>query len=138
MYKSLRFEVLMAAAMEDDLSHCLADKLLTICKITWHHFSFISFNSFYSVLEHGASMKHLQRTLFPARLLTSLQVFPAPRASSSTVLRQVVLGLPLLHFPWGFLVQCLSIYRTLIFTHSVSYPFPFPSFYCCGYWFFLG
>jgi hypothetical protein len=68
-----------------------------------------SFNSFYSVLEHRTSTKHLQWTLFPARLLTSLQVFPAFRASS-TVLHQVVLALPLLRDPWGFQSKaCLSV-----------------------------
>lgn len=39
MYETLRFEVPMEAAMEDDLPHYLADKLVTIYEITWHHFS---------------------------------------------------------------------------------------------------
>jgi hypothetical protein len=63
-----------------------------------------SFSSFYSILEHRASKKHVQRTLFPVRLLTSFQIFPAFRASSSTVL-----GLPLLHCPWGSVQSCLFV-----------------------------
>jgi hypothetical protein len=79
--------------------------------------SFIhSFNSFYFVLEHRASTKHLEWTLFPARLLTSLQVFSAirglffnssvPSCSWSTS-PSLLLGVP---------VQSLPLYCTLIFT----------------------
>ena len=53
-------------------------------------------------MEHRASTRFLHRTLFLATHLISVQVFFTPLASSSTVLRHVFFGLPLLRFPWGF------------------------------------
>jgi len=51
---------------------------------------------------HRASTKHRHLVLFPAILLTSLQLFPFSNASLWTVLRHVCPGLPLLFFPCGF------------------------------------
>ena len=48
------------------------------------------------------STKHCHLVLFPAILLTSLQVFPFSNASLWTVLCHLGLGLPLLLFPCGF------------------------------------
>jgi len=49
-----------------------------------------------------ASTKHRHLVLFPAILLTSLQLFPLFSASLWTVLCHVCLGLPLLLFACGF------------------------------------
>ena len=51
---------------------------------------------------HRTLTKHRRLVLFPAILLTSLQLFPFSNASLSTILRHVCLGLPLLLFPCGF------------------------------------
>jgi hypothetical protein len=59
-------------------------------------------NSCYSSPERRASTKQCQRTVFWASAVTSFHVLPAFPASSTTILFQVILGLPLLHCPWGF------------------------------------
>jgi len=58
--------------------------------------------SHHSAIEHRASTRILHLTLFLASVLISVQVFLTPLASLSTVLRYVLLGLPLLHLPRGF------------------------------------
>ena len=75
---------------------------------TSHHHQ----TSRHSATEHGASTSILHLTLFLASVLISAQVILTPLASSSTVLRRVFLGLPLLHLSWGFHSRaCLTIYR---------------------------
>jgi len=65
--------------------------------IVHHHHQFLS-----SLRGHRVSTKHCHLVLFPAILLTSLQLFPFSNASLWTVLRHICLGLPLLLFPCGF------------------------------------
>jgi len=65
--------------------------------IRHHHHQFLL-----SLRTHRASTKHRHLVLFPAILLTSLQLFPFSNASLWTVLHHVCLGLPLLLFPCGF------------------------------------
>jgi hypothetical protein len=97
-----------------------------------------SFNQFL-LLRFGASGFHeasnglcYQPSSWP--LSSSFLLF----GPSSTVLCQVVLGLPLLLFPWGFQSKaCLSIALWSFSSVCYPFPFPFPSFYCCGYWFLL-
>jgi hypothetical protein len=62
-----------------------------------HHHQFLL-----SLRGHRSSTKHRHLLLFPATLLTSLQLFPFSNASLWTVLRHIRLGLPLLLFPCGF------------------------------------
>ena len=52
-------------------------------------------------MAHEASMRDFHFTRSWAHLLASSQVRPLSRSSFSMDLRQVSLGLPLLHFPWG-------------------------------------
>ena len=61
-----------------------------------HHHHFLL-----SIRGHRASTKYRHLVLFPAILLTSLQLFPVSKASLRTVLQHVYLGLPL-PFPCGF------------------------------------
>jgi len=65
--------------------------------ISWHHHQFLL-----SLRGHRTSTKHRHLALFPAILLTSLQLSPFTNASLWTVLSHVCLGLPLLLFPCGF------------------------------------
>ena len=62
----------------------------------------INQQSHHSAAEHRSSTRFLHRTLFSAMYLIPAQDFFTPLASSSTVLRHVFFGLPLLRFPWGF------------------------------------
>jgi len=62
-----------------------------------HHHQFLL-----SLRGHRVSTKHRHLVLFPAILLTSLQLFPFSNASLWTVLRHVCLGHPLHLFPCGF------------------------------------
>jgi len=54
------------------------------------------------LVEHRASMKSFQALWSPAIPLTSFRDLPVLLISSSTVLRHVLFGLPLLLYPWGF------------------------------------
>ena len=54
------------------------------------------------LVEHTASIKSFQALQSPAIPLTSFHDLPVPLTSSSTVLRHVLFGLPLLLYPWGF------------------------------------
>ena len=56
----------------------------------------------HSAAEHRGSTRFLHRNQFLATHLVSAQVVPTPLAYSSTVLRHVFFGLPLLRFTWGF------------------------------------
>ena len=67
------------------------------CCTYHHHHQFLL-----SLRGQRASTKHRHLVLFPAILLTSLQLFPFSNASLWTVLRHVCLGLPLLLLPSGF------------------------------------
>ena len=62
-----------------------------------HHHQFLL-----SLRGHRASTKHRHLVLFPAILLTSLQLFSCSNASLWALLRHVCLGLPFLLFPCGF------------------------------------
>jgi hypothetical protein len=66
----------------------------------------------HSAAEHRVSTRILHLTVFLASVLISAQVFLTPLASSSTVLRHVLvfLGLPLPRLLWGFHFNaCLAI-----------------------------
>jgi hypothetical protein len=53
-------------------------------------------------VQHRDSMKSFQALRSPALPLTSFHDFPVPLISFSIVLRHILLGLPLLLYPWGF------------------------------------
>ena len=67
------------------------------CNTNHHH----QYQFLLSLRGHRPSTKHRHLVLFPAVLLTSLQLFPFSNASLWTVLHHVCLGLSLL-FPCGF------------------------------------
>ena len=66
-------------------------------KFHHHHHQFLL-----ALRSQRAPTKHRHLVLFPAILLTSLQLFPFSNASLWTVLHHVCLGLPLPIFPCGF------------------------------------
>jgi hypothetical protein len=65
--------------------------------ISFHHHQVLLL-----LLGHRASMKSFQALRSPAIPLTSFHDLRVPLISSSIVLRHVLLGLPLLLYPWGF------------------------------------
>ena len=83
------------------LRHRILKLFREFCKI-YAPLNSINQQSQYSAAEHRASTRFLHCTLFLATHLISVQVFFTPLASSSTVLRHVFFGLPLIRFPWAF------------------------------------
>ena len=63
-----------------------------------HHYRHHQF--LLSLSGHRPSTQHRHLVLFPAILLTSLQLFPFCNASLWTILRHVCLGRPFLLFPF--------------------------------------
>ena len=82
----------------------------------------INQQSHHSAAEHRASTRFLHRTLFLVTHLISAQDIFTLLASSSTVLRHVFFGLPLLRFPWGVPLQGLSGYIISQFPHCMAQP----------------
>jgi hypothetical protein len=68
------------------------------------------FNPRFSISEHRASTKQRHWILFPVSALPALQEFLTLPASSSNLLLQIFLGLPLLRYPSVFqLKTCFSV-----------------------------
>ena len=67
--------------------------------------------SHHSAVEHRVSTRFLHHTLFLTTHLISAQVFFTPFASSSTVLRHVFFGLPLLVFLGGSTLGLVWLYH---------------------------
>jgi hypothetical protein len=69
----------------------------------------------------------LQCTRFSDALVSSTHDILAALASASVLLRQVCLGQPTLHFPWGFhLRDCLVMFYRWLPQHVADLsPFPF-------------
>ena len=76
------------------------------------------------------STRFLHHTLFLVMHLISAQFFFTPLASSSTVLRHVFFGLPLLRFPWGFHCSACLVISSIGF-HSVWPSHPHLCFLIC-------
>ena len=77
-----------------------------------------------------ASTKHRHLVLFPAILLTSLQLFFFSNASLWTVLRHVCLGLPLFLFPCGFQAKASRLMASCPFLSVCPIQFHFRLLIC--------